>query len=1541
MKRSMPLFASYIVMLFCIQSRTYAATSETLLSRPILGYAEQASPPEIRAILGVPGSATLSELVPTPPDTIRVHVAPRQDYALLESSSSGLASLLLNGVSSGQVVPVPGALSSIDFVTFSPFGRSAVLASRASGRMQVITGLPLTPKLINDINPGLLPGFPDSVAVSDSGSSVLLAAAGLVYSVLADGSFAAVVSVSRRPTIAFLPASTTAAIGDPAAGSLYLFQSLTSGIVAPVLASGLTELGEIAGTGDGLLLYVTDRRGRRMWSVTVANGLVREFDLPVSATRLERLRNSDTFLISFDATSPAWVFFRRGEDAGTVFVPALRRDERFSRLAARDHGAGVEPKRDQAAVAAIAIATVALPSGAAGVPYTSVTLQAQGGAPPYSWSAVGLPAGLALSPGGVLSGSPTLPGPFNTTVAVSDSSSPRQSASGIYTVTILPSPSAFSVTISAQPLTITDQPVLAVKLSEPYPLSLRAALSLSFSPAAAGLPTSGYLPDGSYPGAALQFASGGTSTTFAVDAGSTSSIPVAVQIGDVAGTIRVMLTSLSTQGGDTVTLASPLSLGSIAVPRLAPITAPGAVQITNLSATGFSVDLVATSTPRDLSSVTFSFSPAAGTQLNNTSFAVSLSDIATAWFASNAGQAAGGAFDLTVPFPFSGDMSAIGSVSVALTNSVGASSPESGGVGGGVMGGICPTFIQAPPLARSLRAAKAANGLIARIAVPVDGALVRSDIPIFGEAAGADFKEYRVEYGEGANPSKWTLIGSSKKPQPVNHIDLTDAQSMQGDMDIRGNLTTWNTGLKEWVHLPWHPADDPTDLRGEFTLRLVVTNSAGKSVEDRVTLEVGRVISQVLPGDAISTDNRVTLHFDPQSIPAPFRVYSIKPLTAGVPATSAKLERIGSAYSIREPGDEFLKAVKLRFSIEGATVGHDLAHCSIHEYDPKTLRWIALQTFRGFQPNTLETSIYRLPEPVAYYAALCGTATESLALPKPKLSRSTVPGSSGTLAVNTFEEDAGQWTARDRGFGGTVTRDRTATPDGTYCLKITNESAIGDFAVTAVSTRFRADIYPIVTFDYRIGPGIKTDFYARIGDRWFRIGFTGDEVQFRNTDVGIASIGRIEGIISDGQWHSASFDLNRMLAEKTARRSVEELIMANWRVGGYMKLEFGGNPRGASFYIDNFKIRRAEQTIPAAEDSSTSLLIDDFAGPAEFNRLGGSSDVFSEPGASNVSMSRVAASSLTGRHSKAVLSLRYDVTHSGAYGGYWTQLRGLRADRFDQIRMRIKATSSIHFLVGLKRHDGVEVKANADSYWGPMESDGWREVSIPLAAFGSPTERSALEVFSIAFTNAQGNQKGELLVDAIRLERGIFPVLIADFERDAAVNRLMQKNWVFSRGAAALAVSLQKADSASGSQALRLSYGGTIGLDLGSGEFSYAGWVAGLNALDASGGDSLKFKIRGQAGGERFNVYLDDGVTRKPVDSAKYFAIGTDWKDVSIPLSAFERQGVDLSQLQELQFVFEWQPMSGTVYLDDIRITGGESRNEAGVERVSNGSGRQ
>lgn len=88
------------------------------------------------------------------------------------------------------------------------------------------------------------------------------------------------------------------------------------------------------------------------------------------------------------------------------------------------------------------IVTPAMAAATVGAGYTQ-TLQATGGKPGYQWAIVSgnLPAGLTLAPStGVISGTPTASGKASFVAAVSDSSSPAQTTTGAFTISVAPTP---------------------------------------------------------------------------------------------------------------------------------------------------------------------------------------------------------------------------------------------------------------------------------------------------------------------------------------------------------------------------------------------------------------------------------------------------------------------------------------------------------------------------------------------------------------------------------------------------------------------------------------------------------------------------------------------------------------------------------------------------------------------------------------------------------------------------------------------------------------------------------------------------------------------------------------------------------------------------------------------------------------------------------------------------------------------------------------------------------------------------------------------
>lgn len=94
--------------------------------------------------------------------------------------------------------------------------------------------------------------------------------------------------------------------------------------------------------------------------------------------------------------------------------------------------------------------TGALTPGVINIVYAGFTLQASGGTLPYAWSYTGsLPPGLTLNAGsGLISGTPTATGTFNFTAKVTDSSSPQQSQTSNFSITIN---SALAITTTSLP----------------------------------------------------------------------------------------------------------------------------------------------------------------------------------------------------------------------------------------------------------------------------------------------------------------------------------------------------------------------------------------------------------------------------------------------------------------------------------------------------------------------------------------------------------------------------------------------------------------------------------------------------------------------------------------------------------------------------------------------------------------------------------------------------------------------------------------------------------------------------------------------------------------------------------------------------------------------------------------------------------------------------------------------------------------------------------------------------------------------------------
>jgi hypothetical protein len=171
----------------------------------------------------------------------------------------------------------------------------------------------------------------------------------------------------------------------------------------------------------------------------------------------------------------------------------------------------------------------------------------------------------------------------------------------------------------------------------------------------------------------VQFASGGRTVNFTVPAGSTTAQfgnanQIAFQSGTVAGTITARATLAA--GGINVTPATA-PVRTFTIPRAAPVIR--SVTIANRTATSFQAVVVAFASTREVSTLTFTFTASGTGTLQTTSLPIDVTARFGDWYRSPDSAPHGGAFTITVPFTVQGDLAAVRSLSVTVSNGDGTS----------------------------------------------------------------------------------------------------------------------------------------------------------------------------------------------------------------------------------------------------------------------------------------------------------------------------------------------------------------------------------------------------------------------------------------------------------------------------------------------------------------------------------------------------------------------------------------------------------------------------------------------------------------------------------------------------------------------------------------------------------------------------------------------------------------------------------------------------------------------------------------------------
>lgn len=377
-----------------------------------------------------------------------------------------------------------------------------------------------------------------------------------------------------------------------------------------------------------------------------------------------------------------------------------------------------------------------------------------------------------------------------------------------------------------------------------------------------------------------------------------------------------------------------------------------------------------------------------------------------------------------------------------------------------------------------------------------------------------------------------------------------------------------------------------------------------------------------------------------------------------------------------------------------------------------------------------------------------------------------------------------------------------------------------------------------------------------------------------------------QGIIT-AEWSSAAIPL----------RDFEEIT--NWSCLDQINL------------LAHHQIKSGQGTIYVDDISflPAQILVDDFSDVEPENQLGGTSGYWPEDG------------NILYDYKNQRLELTYDVTKPVEEGGYWTFLRRTNLlTRKNAVSFQVSSSKGTEdMVVELKDCNKRAPKIKVSDYIVGKIPMTTRHVAIPLAAFAQDIDWRCMELLAFNFSSHPwfDSGAGKVFIDDVMINSTLHPVplLIDHFDDGNRWNALVAE-WTsnFTKTATINTQTVADNDRHKNGYSYRINY------DV---QTTSSAWVSsGLWGIDVTDYTHLRFFIKGITNNEAMHLYLEDGKGHKIYKS---ITATNQWQEKLIPLSDFSPSGtpdkVDLKDLAVITLAFEWRPMNGTIFIDDMSFT--------------------
>ncbi len=297
------------------------AVAQSGIGTPSLGFAFDPSLGTIRPILGIAGAAVLGSPLNSGLVLESAAISPRQDFALAVSAEDHGVRIIRFQDAGTSVLPLSGGISSPDRMVFSPSGSAAVLYRQDSSRIQVLTGLPDAPVIL-ELSTARL-NSPAALAITDDGNLALLAGqdSDPSWTVGPDGNFIPLALPASTMAVAFRRASHDL-LSVTRAGDLYLARDVdTSPAFLRIDTGGAaSEPVAVRFSSDGASAYAIEANGT-VTAVELATGSRQTVSCGCKPAGLEPLRSGTMFRLNAISGFPLMLFDASARDFHVWFVP--------------------------------------------------------------------------------------------------------------------------------------------------------------------------------------------------------------------------------------------------------------------------------------------------------------------------------------------------------------------------------------------------------------------------------------------------------------------------------------------------------------------------------------------------------------------------------------------------------------------------------------------------------------------------------------------------------------------------------------------------------------------------------------------------------------------------------------------------------------------------------------------------------------------------------------------------------------------------------------------------------------------------------------------------------------------------------------------------------------------------------------------------------------------------------------------------------------------------------------------------------------------